>query len=161
MSILYENVWYKSLYICIRTQSVSGTAFLFLSVYISLSLSFYLSPPCYEQCRAKINSAYKSRMCVELLLTKYLTVGIWRIYCSCSYRAGNSLIGFRANRSFFAQKWANERLAQKNEQFTHLLIFGERSERFAHNRSFPLSNVSKSLMYEKLMVPVVSKCTTY
>ena len=38
----------------------------------------------------------------------------------------------RANRSFFAQKWA--------------LIFGERTERFAHDRSFPLSNVSELLM---------------
>ena len=53
---------------------------------------------------------------------------------------------FRANCSFFAQKWANEQYAQKNEQFNHLLIFGERPERFSHNRSFPLSDLSKSLM---------------
>ena len=53
---------------------------------------------------------------------------------------------FQANRSFFVQKLANERFAQKNEQFTHLLFFGERPERFAHNRSFPLSNLSESLM---------------
>ena len=39
----------------------------------------------------------------------------------------------RANHSFFAQKWANEQFAQKNE-------------RFAHDRSFPLSNLSESLM---------------
>ena len=42
---------------------------------------------------------------------------------------------FRANRSFFAQKGANERFAPKNERFapknerfTHLLIFGELPE---------------------------------
>ena len=50
-------------------------------------------------------------------------------------RAGNLLIGFRANRSFFAQKRANEQLAQKNERFTHLLIFGEQPERFAQFNS--------------------------
>ena len=53
---------------------------------------------------------------------------------------------FRANRSFFAQKGANERFAQKNERFTHLLIFSERPERFAHKCSFPLRDVSESLM---------------
>ena len=37
----------------------------------------------------------------------------------------------------------NEQIAQKNEQFTHSLIYGER---FAHDRSFPLSNVSELLM---------------
>ena len=62
------------------------------------------------------------------------------------HRAGNSLIGFWANRSFFAQKWTNERYAQKNERFTHSLIFGERPEQFAHDCSFPLSDVSESLM---------------
>ena len=35
---------------------------------------------------------------------------------------------------------------KKNEQFTHSLIFGELPERFAHDRSFPLSNVSELLM---------------
>ena len=39
-----------------------------------------------------------------------------------------------------------ERFAQKYEQFTHSLIFGERPERFAHDCSLPLSDVSKSLM---------------
>ena len=29
--------------------------------------------------------------------------------------------------------------------FPYFLFFGERDERFAHDRSFPLSNVSKSL----------------
>ena len=46
---------------------------------------------------------------------------------------------FLANRSFFAQKLANE-------QFTHSHIFDERPERFAHDRSFPLSDLSESLM---------------
>ena len=56
-------------------------------------------------------------------------------------RAGLGLCSsvFRANHSFFAQKWANEPFAQKNEQFTRSLIFGELPERFAHDRSFPLS----------------------
>ena len=40
----------------------------------------------------------------------------------------------------------NEQFAQKNERFTHALIFGERPERFTHNRSFPLSDLSESLM---------------
>ena len=57
----------------------------------------------------------------------------------CSY-------DFRANRSFFAQKWANEWFTQKNERFTHSLIFGEWPERFAHDRTFPLSDVSKMLI---------------
>ena len=60
-----------------------------------------------------------------------------------SIKAG---LDIRANRSFFAQKWVNERFAQKNERFTHLLIFGERNERFTHDRSFPLSALSKLLM---------------
>ena len=38
------------------------------------------------------------------------------------------------------------RSLNENEQFTHSLIFSERPERFAHNRSFPLSDVSESLM---------------
>ncbi len=73
----------------------------------------------------------------------------------------------RANRSFFAQKWVNERFAQKNERFTHLpflvsemsdsltiahflwapwancswsLIFGEQPERFAHIAHFWWAN---------------------
>ena len=46
---------------------------------------------------------------------------------------GYSLIGFWANGSgFLAQKCANERFAQKNEQFGHSLIFGEQPERFTH-----------------------------
>ena len=61
-------------------------------------------------------------------------------------RAGNSLIGFPSESLVFCQKWANERFAQKNEQFTHLLIYGERPEGFAHNCSFPLSDVSESLI---------------
>ena len=36
---------------------------------------------------------------------------------------------------------------KKNEQFTHSLIFGERPEQFAHNHSFPLSDLSKLLMF--------------
>ena len=77
---------------------------------------------------------------------------------------------FWANPSFFAQKWVNERFAQKNERFTHLLIFWtklfwayrsfahflwatwvnrsrsiiclEQPEWFAHGCSFPLSDLS-------------------
>ena len=43
------------------------------------------------------------------------------------------------------KKLANERFAQKNEQFAHWLIFGERPERMAHVRSFLLSYLSDSL----------------
>ena len=53
---------------------------------------------------------------------------------------------FWATHSFFAKKWANEWFAQKNEQFAHSLIFGEWPERFAHGRSFLVSNLSESLM---------------
>ena len=52
---------------------------------------------------------------------------------------------FLANGSFFAQKWVNERFAQKHDWFTHSLIFGEQPERWAHNRSHPsffVSNLS-------------------
>ena len=70
----------------------------------------------------------------------------------CSPGLGIRLSNFRANRLFFAQKWANERFAQKKERFTqkkerftHLLIFGERPEPFAHHRSFPLNDLSDSL----------------
>ena len=52
----------------------------------------------------------------------------------------------QANRSFFPQKWANERFAQKTERFTHSLIFGERPKQFALDCSFPLSNLSELLM---------------
>ena len=55
-----------------------------------------------------------------------------------------------ANRSVFAKKWANERLARKNKRFTHSLIFGEQPERFAHGCSFlvrDLSNLLTSLIF--------------
>ena len=52
---------------------------------------------------------------------------------------------FWANCSFFAQNWANERFAQKNEQFTHSLTFGERPEQIAHGHSFLVSDLSDSL----------------
>ena len=47
------------------------------------------------------------------------------------------------SRKQYTQGWEfshrfSERIAQKNEQFTHSLIFGEWPERFAHDRSFPL-----------------------
>ena len=67
---------------------------------------------------------------------------------------------FQQNRSFFAQKLANEGLAQKNERFAHSLIFGERPEwlltitvlisseqpeQIAHGDSFLVSNLSDLL----------------
>ena len=42
---------------------------------------------------------------------------------------------FRANHSFFVQKWTNERFAQKNERperFTHIAHPKRGNERFAH-----------------------------
>ena len=71
-----------------------------------------------------------------------------KISISWGIKAGLGICSsvFRANRSFFVQKWANEQFAEKNERFTHSLIFGERPERFAHDRSFPLSDLSKLLM---------------
>ena len=52
---------------------------------------------------------------------------------------------FRVNRSFLPK---NERMSdslQKNERFTHSLIFGERPERFAHDRTSFLSDLSDLL----------------
>ena len=68
------------------------------------------------------------------------------------YRAGLGIrsFDFQANHSYFAQKWAKERFAQKNKRFTHSLIFSEWPERFAHDRSFPLSDVSKLLIFGEL-----------
>ena len=41
----------------------------------------------------------------------------------------------------------NERMSDslKKQRFTHLLIFVEQPERFVHDRSFPLSDLSESL----------------
>ena len=40
-----------------------------------------------------------------------------------------------------------EQFAQKNEQFAHLLIFGERPEGFACGRSFLVSDLSETLIF--------------
>ena len=39
----------------------------------------------------------------------------------------------------------NDQFAQKNEQFAHLLIFGDGPERIAHSRSFLVKDLSDSL----------------
>ena len=83
----------------------------------------------------------------------------WNNFDGLNAGLGIRSFEFRVNCSFFVQKWANEQFPQKNERFTHLLIysflvsdlsdsliFGERPERFAHDCSFPLSDLSKSLM---------------
>ena len=71
---------------------------------------------------------------------------------SASARAGNSLTGFLSDSSCLRK---NERMSDslkkraicsKNELFAHLHIFGERPERFAHGRSFLVSNLSESLI---------------
>ena len=49
-------------------------------------------------------------------------------------RAGNLLIGFPSESLVFGQKMSDS------------LIFGEQPEQFAHDCSFPLSNLSESLM---------------
>ena len=66
---------------------------------------------------------------------------------------------FWANRSFFAQKWANERFAQKNKRFTTSLTFIEWPERFAHDRSFLVSDLWKSLMVAHLLWVTWAICT--
>ena len=72
------------------------------------------------------------------------------LYTSCLIKQLPSRQGWEFTHRFseriarFLSK--NEQFAQKNERFTHSLIFGERPERFAHDRSFPLSNLSKSLI---------------
>ena len=74
-------------------------------------------------------------------------------------RAGNSLNGFLSKSPAwkFAHRFSeqiphflpnNEEMwnsLQKNERFAHSLIFGERPEGFAHDRSFLVSNLSDSL----------------
>ena len=61
-------------------------------------------------------------------------------------RAGNSLIGFPSESLVFYPKKIEWAIRSKNERFTHSLIFGERPERFTHDRSFHLSNLSELLM---------------
>ena len=61
-------------------------------------------------------------------------------------RAGNLLIGFLSKLLVFCEKLAKEQFAQKNERFAQLLIFSERPERFAHDRSFFVSDLSELLM---------------
>ena len=53
-------------------------------------------------------------------------------------RAGNSLIWFPSEALVFCPKMS--------EWAIHSLIFGERPERFAHDWSFPLGDLSKLLM---------------
>ena len=62
------------------------------------------------------------------------------------FRAGNSLIGFLSKLLDFCKKMSKWAIPSKNEQFAHLLIFGEGPERFAHGHSFLVSNLSESLM---------------
>ena len=40
----------------------------------------------------------------------------------------------------------NERMSDSLKKMSDSLIFGEQPERFAHDRSFPLSDLSESLM---------------
>ena len=56
-------------------------------------------------------------------------------------RAGNSLIGFLSNSLFFAKKWANDQITQKNKPFDHSLIFGEGPQRIANGRLFLVSDL--------------------
>ena len=64
-----------------------------------------------------------------------------------SFQAGLGIHSsvFWANHLCFAKKWANERFAQNDKQFTHSLIFGEQPKQFAHGRSFLVSDLSESL----------------
>ena len=50
-----------------------------------------------------------------------------------------------ANCSFSMSERANEQFAQKNERFAHSLICLEWPERFSHNRSFDMSDLSDLL----------------
>ena len=52
---------------------------------------------------------------------------------------------FWANRWFFAKKERMSNSLKKNKRFAHLLIFGELPERFAHGRSFLVSDLSNLL----------------
>ena len=59
---------------------------------------------------------------------------------------GNSLIGVLSKSLIFCEKMRERVIRSKNERFSHLLIFGEWPERFAHGRSFLVSHLSESLM---------------
>ena len=65
---------------------------------------------------------------------------------SLQFRAGTLLIGFPSASLVFCPKMSEWSIHTKNEWFTHLLIFGEQPEQFVHDRSFPLSGLSESLM---------------
>ena len=64
----------------------------------------------------------------------------------CIGRAGNLIIGFPSKLLVFCMKMSKWAIRSKNERVTHSFFFSVRPERFAHNRSFPLSDLSKSLM---------------
>ena len=61
----------------------------------------------------------------------------------CFAGLGIRSLVFQANRSCLPKNEQISDSLKKNERFTHSLIFGEQ---FAHDRSFPLSDVSESLM---------------
>ena len=57
-----------------------------------------------------------------------------------------SLRSLRGNKQPRANRSGRSRQLSNPEQFAHFLFFGERPERLAHDRSFPLSHVSESLI---------------
>ena len=82
---------------------------------------------------------------------KWLIPKCCRWSCTVLNRAGNLLIWFPSESIIFCpkmSKWAirSKKWAIRSKKMSNSLIFGERPERFAHNRSFPLSDLSKSLM---------------
>ena len=94
-------------------------------------------------------------MSMSMLVHKFVSVFRCKSrLCPCASllysRAGNSLIGFPSESLIFCPKMSEWSIHSKklaiHSFFTHSLIFGERPERFAQDRSFPLSDVSESLM---------------
>ena len=68
-----------------------------------------------------------------------------RVFLFRAGRAGNSLTCFLSESLIFCPKMSELAFAQKNKRLAHLLIFGERPERFTLGRSFLVSNLSESL----------------
>ena len=74
---------------------------------------------------------------------------IWLFHNTPNHHPGtrikNPLIDFLCELLVFCEKISEWVIRSKNEQFAHLLIFGERPEQIAHCRSFLEGNLSDSL----------------
>ena len=106
-----------------------------ISMHVYLNMRIWMSMHAY----LNENSCVSEWACMRIWICVSESACLHFWICVSESGLGIRSSVFPANRSFFVQKLENER-------FTHLLIFGERPKRFAHDRSFPLSDLSKSHM---------------